>query len=45
MLAAIAMLPSGVSQVAFAAAGVAVELAGLALLFKSHIVAHGDARG
>jgi hypothetical protein len=42
VLSAVALLPRGVPRSAFAVAGVAVELMGLALVARSHALRRGD---
>ncbi len=42
VLAAVALLPSGPQQAAFVLAGVLVELLGLTLVVRSHLIARGD---
>lgn len=42
MLAAVALLTSGPLQGGFALAGFGVEIAGLALLFRSHLTVTGN---
>ena len=42
VLSAVALLPSGVPRSAFAVAGLAVELMGLALVARSHPLRRGD---
>ena len=44
VLGAVALLAPGAAQGGFALAGAAVEAAGLALLFRSHIVVRGNHR-
>jgi hypothetical protein len=41
VLSAVVLLRAAPAQGAFALAGVAVEVVGLVLLFRSHLVAHG----
>jgi hypothetical protein len=42
VLAAVALLPSPATRVGFVLAGLIVEAAGLALLFRAHIIARED---
>jgi hypothetical protein len=42
VLAAVVLLPFSPSQAAFALAGMGVEILGLTLVVRSHIIARGD---
>jgi hypothetical protein len=42
VLAAVALLKSGVSQNVFVLAGVAVEILGMALIFRAHLSPRGE---
>jgi len=44
VLAAIVLLPSSPSQAAFALAGIGVQLLGLTLVVRSHLIHRGDDR-
>jgi hypothetical protein len=44
VLAAAALLPSSPSRAAFALAGVGVEVLGLTLVVRAHLIPHGDER-
>ena len=43
LLAAVVLLPSPAPRAAFALAGIAVEILGLAILFRAHSVLHREA--
>jgi hypothetical protein len=44
VLAAVVLLPSSPSQAAFALSGIGVELLGLTLVVRSHLLQRGDER-
>jgi len=43
VVAAIVLLGADAARAAFALAGLAVQIAGLVLLFRAHRIPHGDA--
>ena len=44
VIAAVVLLPSSPSQAAFALAGVGVELLGLAIVVRTHLIRHRETR-
>jgi hypothetical protein len=44
VLAAVVLLPSSPAQAAFALAGIGVQLLGLTLVVRSHLIQRGDER-